>query len=57
MTYDPIHFNYFIMTLYALNTLNWVWNRNWPQALYWFAAFLITLAVTWGLIEAAQRGS
>jgi len=47
--YDPLYFNFFIMAVYALNTGNWLWAKNWPQALYWFAAFLITLAVTWGL--------
>lgn len=49
--YEPIHFNYLIMTLYVLNTLNWAFARNGPQALYWFAAFLITFAVTWGLTK------
>ena len=47
--YEPVHFNYFIMTVYVLNMFNWALDRNYPQALYWFAAFLITLAVTWGL--------
>ena len=49
MKYDPIHFNLFIMAIYTLNTFNWLWAKNWPQALYWFAAALITAAVTWGL--------
>ena len=49
MKYDPIHFNLFIMAIYTLNTLNWLWAKNWPQALYWFAAALITGSVTWGL--------
>lgn len=49
MRYDPIYFNCFIMAIYTLNTLNWLWAKNWPQALYWFAAALITAAVTWGL--------
>lgn len=52
MRYDPIYFNCFIMILYMLNTLNWAWQRNWPQALYWFAAALITLAVTWQILSA-----
>lgn len=50
-SYEPIHFNYFIMCLYLLNTLNWAFAKNWQQALYWFAAFLITLAVTWSLLK------
>lgn len=51
MKYDPIYFNIFIISIYALNTLNWLFARNWPQALYWFAAALITVAVTWGLTK------
>ena len=50
-TYDPLHFNYFIMVLYALNTINWLLQKNWPQALYWFAAALITAAVSWGILQ------
>lgn len=49
--YDPLHFNYFIITLYILNTLNWAIQKNWPQALYWFAAALITVAVSWTIIQ------
>jgi len=51
LQYEPIYFNYVLMFLYVLNTLNWLSARNYPQALYWFAAFLITLAVTWGLTK------
>lgn len=49
--YNALYFNYFLMCMYVLNTLNWLIERNYPQALYWFAAFLITLAVTWGLTK------
>ena len=49
LQYDPVAFNVFIMIIYAINTANWAYHKNWPQALYWFAAFQITLAVTWGL--------
>jgi hypothetical protein len=51
MKYDPLYFNIFIICVYALNTANWAWQRNWPQALCWFAAALITVAVTWGLVS------
>ena len=47
--YDPVQFNYFIICIYLLNCINWLSARNYPQALYWFAAMLITIAVTWGL--------
>ena len=46
---NPVWFNYLLMTLYVLNSANWLIAKNGPQALYWFAAFLITVAVTWGL--------
>jgi hypothetical protein len=49
MRYDPIYFNLLLIGLYTLNTLNWLWAKNYPQALYWFAAALITASVTWGL--------
>ena len=44
---DPRLFNFIIMTLYVMNALWWTYHRNWPQVLYWSAAFQITLAVTW----------
>ena len=49
MKYDPIYFNIALMGLYTLNCMNWLWVKNFPQALYWFAAALITASVTWGL--------
>ena len=44
---DPAVFNYVIMVLYVLNTTRWAIDQNWPQVLYWLAAFQINLAVTW----------
>lgn len=46
---DPKVFQYFIMFLYLLQTFRWVYERNYPMALYWIAAFQITLAVTWSV--------
>lgn len=47
---SPRLFNYVIMALYICNSAWWAFNRNWPQALYWLAAFQITLAVTWSTL-------
>ena len=46
--FDPKIFNYVILTLYCLNSVRWVIAGSWGDALYWFAAFQITAAVTWG---------
>ena len=46
---DPRAFNFLIMSLYLVNAFWWAYHRNWPQVLYWFAAFQITAAVTWGV--------
>lgn len=45
----PAFFNYMLMGLYAVNSVWWAYQRNYPQALYWLAALQITAAVTWGL--------
>ena len=49
MWMDPKTFNIIIMSLYVVNSLWWAYHRNWPQCLYWAAAFQITFAVTWGI--------
>lgn len=46
---NPAALNYLLMCIYIINAANWAAHRNWPQALYWIAAFQITAAVTWGL--------
>ena len=51
---DPAVFNYLIMSLYVINSGRWALDRNWPQALYWVAAFAITLSVTWTQWEAGR---
>jgi hypothetical protein len=43
---DPKVFSYVILVLYTLNSSRWLYARNYGQALYWFAAFLITFSVT-----------
>lgn len=45
---DPRIFNYLILTLYMLNAIRWAFAGSWGDCLYWFAAFQITAAVTWG---------
>lgn len=47
--FDPRFFNWLIMSLYLINSARWAFAQNWPQCLYWLAAFQITLAVTWGV--------
>lgn len=48
---DPKIFSYVILVLYMLNSSRWLYARNYGQALYWFAAFLITFSVMF-LMEA-----
>ena len=45
---DPKIFNYLILSLYLLNAARWAVHGSWGDSLYWFAAFQITAAVTWG---------
>lgn len=45
---DRAVFNYVILTLYVLNAGRWAVAGSWGDALYWFAAFQITFAVTFG---------
>lgn len=42
---DPKFFSYIIMTLYALNCLRWLYERDMGQVIYWGAAFAITYSV------------
>ena len=43
---DPRIFNFVIMSLYAVNCLNYAFRGNNMDALYWFGAFVITASVT-----------
>ena len=45
---DPKIFNYLILALFAFATLRWALASAWWEALYWFGAFLLNVAVTWG---------
>lgn len=45
---DPKTFNYVIMALYVINAVWWAHHGKPGDAMYWFAAFQITAAVTWG---------
>lgn len=45
---NPLWFNYFIMTLYALNATAWASQGKWPDACYWLSALAITVTVTFG---------
>jgi hypothetical protein len=44
---DPLVFNYVIMSLYAVNAVNFFCRGRYGDMLYWVAAFTITAAVTW----------
>lgn len=46
---DPRIFNFVIMGLYVVNTLNYVARRDWGHAAYWLSAFGITASVTFGM--------
>ena len=48
MILDPKVFNYIIMALYLINTVNWAVRGYWGDAWYWISAASITAAVTWG---------
>lgn len=43
---DPAALNYLLLCIYVANGGRWLWFGERSQALYWVAAFLITLAVT-----------
>lgn len=43
---DPRFFNFFIMGLYALNSVRWLVEGEGWKAVYWAAALLITASVT-----------
>ena len=45
---DPLIFNYIIMSLYGINTLQFLYRGFYSDAWYWVSAFSITAAVTWG---------
>ena len=37
----------FLLCIYALTCMAFLWEGNYPKALYWAAAFLITTSVLW----------
>jgi len=46
--FDPKVFNYVIMSLYALNMVQFAVRGYYPDSAYWFFALGITAVVTWG---------
>ena len=46
---DPRIFNFIIMSLYAVNVVNFAVRREWGHASYWFGALWITASVTFGM--------
>lgn len=45
---EPRVMNFVILTLYSVNVVWWAVHKYWWDALYWFAALLITTVVTFG---------
>lgn len=41
--------NYILIAVYFLNSIWWVFQKDYAQSLYHFAAFLITVSVVWGM--------
>ena len=50
---DPKLFNYIIMCLYVINSVQWAAHKSWGDACYWISAFAITASVTWGFNRVA----
>ena len=48
LLFDPRIFNYVILALFLLSTARWAFDGNWMNALYWFSAFTLNAAVTFG---------
>ncbi len=45
---DPRIFNYMILILFALATVRWTIAGQYWEALYWFGALILNIAVTYG---------
>jgi hypothetical protein len=43
---DPMLFNVLILVLFAAASVRWAIAGDWKQALYWFAAFWLNVAVS-----------
>ena len=48
LIFDPKIFNYIILTLFLLASIRWAFAESWADCLYWFAAFQLNAAITWG---------
>lgn len=48
---DPKLFNYLIMSLYLINSLQFAARRMWADSSYWLCALGITATVTWGYLR------
>jgi hypothetical protein len=46
--FNPLIFNYVILTLYAVNATQFGFRSMWADCSYWWSAFAITATVTWG---------
>jgi len=46
---NPLIGNWTFIALSLVNCLAWAAKGNMPQALYWFAAALINIAVVWSI--------
>ena len=45
---DPRIFNYVILALFLMSAGRWAFDGSWVNALYWFSAFTLNAAVTFG---------
>jgi NADH:ubiquinone oxidoreductase subunit 6 (subunit J) len=43
---DPRVFNYVIIVMFVFAAARWVWEKNWPQSVYWLSAACLNVAVT-----------
>jgi len=46
--FDPKLFNYLIMSLYLVNSIQWFFRGNHADGCYWLSALAITATVTFG---------
>ncbi len=46
--FNPIYFNYVIMSLYLMNAIGWAYHGKWADMCYWLSALAITATVTFG---------
>ena len=48
IVFDPKLFNYIILVLFLFAAIRWGYEGKWGDCLYWFSAFTLNIAVTFG---------